>query len=143
MLCRYCKYHQLILRRLSELERTDRQTDTHDYCMPRGSAHRGIIILKSLLCTDISISGEHTDLTVGTTYNITCTVPGLDDSSAIMWTSSAAAVLVSTTNTLTLQSVNNTLNGTEFTCSVNSSELYSVGENKISITTKGIILLLL
>ena len=23
--------------------RADRQTDTHDYCMPRGSAHRGII----------------------------------------------------------------------------------------------------
>ena len=51
MLCRYCTYHQLILRRLSELERTDtQQTHTHDYCidskvydycMPRGSAHRG------------------------------------------------------------------------------------------------------
>ena len=104
------------------------------------------IILKSLyalLCTDISISGEHSDLTVGSTYNITCSVPGLDDSSAIMWTSSAAAVPVSTTNTLTLQSVNNTLNGTEFTCSVNSSVLYSVGEKKISITVKGRILLLL
>ena len=27
MLCRYCTYHQLILRRLSELERTDIHTD--------------------------------------------------------------------------------------------------------------------
>ena len=60
-----------------------------------------------------------------------------------MWTSSAAAVPVSTTNTLTLQSVNNTLNGTEFTCSVNSSVLYSIGKKKISVTVKGIILQLL
>ena len=99
------------------------------------------IILKSLLCTDISISGEHSDLTVGTTYNNTCSVPGLDDSSAIMWTSSAAAVPVSTTNTLTLQSVNNTLNGTEFTCSVNSSKLYSSGMKKITVTILGMILI--
>ena len=108
-----------------------------------GKINTSPIFLKSLLCTDIRISGEHSDLTVGSTYNITCTVPGLDDSSAIMWTSSAAAVPVSTTTTLTLQSVNNTLNGTEFTCSVNSPVLYSVGEEKISITVKGIILLLL
>ena len=50
-----------------------------------------------------------------------------------MWTSSAAGVPVSTTNTLTLQSVNNTLNGTEFTCSVNSSKLYSSGMKKITV----------
>ena len=81
------------------------------------------------------------DLTVGTTYNITCSVPGLDDSSAIMWTSSAAAVPVSTTNTLTLQSVNNTLNGTEFTCSVSSSKLYSSGMKIVTVTILGMFLI--
>ena len=33
--------------------RADRHTDTHDYCMPRGSAHRGIITGRSntmILC---------------------------------------------------------------------------------------------
>ena len=91
------------------------------------------------LSTDISISGEHSDLTVGTTYNITCSVPGLDDSSAIMWTSSAAAVPVSTTNNLTLQSVNNTLNGTEFTCSVKSMKLHahSPATKTITVTVLG------
>ena len=72
MLCRYCTYHQLILRRLSEIERTNSyfsfrcplisalaigitslyyysenyKKDRHArfYCMPRGSAHRGIIM---------------------------------------------------------------------------------------------------
>ena len=102
-----------------------------------GKINTSPIIKKSFLCTDISISGEHSDLTVGTTYIITCTVPGLDDSSAIMWTSSAAAVPVSITNTLTLQSVNNTLNGTEFTCSVNSPQLYSFGMKNISVTILG------
>ena len=88
-----------------------------------------------LLHTDISISGQHTNLTVGATYNITCSVPGLEDSSVIMWTSSAAAAIpVSTTDTLTLQSVNNTLNGTEFICSVNSSKLYSGSRRMRKIT---------
>ena len=99
-----------------------------------GKINTSPIILKSLLCTDISISGEHTDLTVGTTYNIICSVPGLDDSRAIMWTGSAAAVPVSTTNTLTLQSVNNTLSGTEFTCSVNSMKLHANSPTMKTIT---------
>ena len=93
-----------------------------------------IIIIHSYF-TDITISGQHTDLTVGTTYTITCTLPGLDDST-ILWTSTAAAaaVPVSTANTLTLQSVDSTLNGTVFTCSVNSSKLYSSGMEKITVT---------
>ena len=99
-----------------------------------GKINTSPIFLKSSLCIDISISGQHSDLTVGTTYNITCSVPGLDDSSAIMWTSSAAAVPVSTTNTLTLQSVNNTLNGTELTCSVNSMKLHANSPTMKTIT---------
>ena len=51
-----------------------------------------------------------------------------------MWTGSAAAVPVSTTNTLTLQSVNNTLNGTEFTCSVNPMKLHANSPTMKTIT---------
>ena len=84
--------------------------------------------------TDISISGQHTNLIVGSTYTINCTVPGLEDST-ILWTSTAAAAVpVSTTNTLTLQSVDSTLNGTVFTCSVNSSKLHT-GSPKIKNIT--------
>ena len=86
--------------------------------------------------TDITISGQHTDLTVGTTYTINCTVPGLEDSEiTALWTMSTdpSSVQVSA-NTLTLQSVDSTLNGTVFTCSVNSLRLYSSGMKKITVT---------
>ena len=93
-----------------------------------------------IIATDITISGQHTNLTVGTTYKIDCTVSGLEDSEAIViWTTSTdlSSVQVSA-NTLTLQSVDSTLNGTVFTCSVNSSKLYSTGQKKQTITVQGI-----
>ena len=93
-----------------------------------------------IIATDITISGQHTNLTVGTTYNIDCTVSGLEDSEAIaLWTMSTdlSSVQVSA-NTLTLQSVNSTLTGAVFTCSVNSSKLYSAGQKTITITVQGI-----
>ena len=86
--------------------------------------------------TDISISEQHTDLTVGTTYTINCTVPGLEDSEAvILWTTSTdlSSVQVSA-NILTLQSVNSTLNGTVFTCSVSSSKLHTGSPTMKNIT---------
>ena len=75
-------------------------------------------------------------MTVGNTYTINCTVPGLEDSEAIvLWTTSTdtSSAQVSA-NTLTLQSVDSTLTGTVFTCSVNSSKLYSTGQKNVTIT---------
>ena len=90
------------------------------------------------------ISGNFTDLTVGSTSHLICSVPGLGtggEDSDISWRITDASQIPSpspTNATLTLQSVDSMLNGSVFTCSVSSSRLYSSGERNILLTVKGI-----
>ena len=84
---------------------------------------------------EILISGEYTDLQVGSTTSITCTVPGILPE-AVQWSDSRASP-DSPPSVLMLSSVDSTLSGTEFTCSVNSPKLYRPGERNITVTVKG------
>ena len=93
------------------------------------------------IVTDIVISGNFTDLTVGSTNHLICSVPGLENDSDISWrrTDTSQMTSPSSTNaTLTLQSVDSTLNGSVFTCSVNSLRLYNSGTKNIVLTVKGL-----
>ena len=87
---------------------------------------------------DIRITDNFSNLQVGSTTNISCTVPGIPPE-AVQWSNTDAWSRASPVSpgVLMLSSVDSTLNGTEFTCSVNSSKLYRPGERKITVTVKG------
>ena len=87
--------------------------------------------------TEIRTSGDYSDLTVGSTTNITCDVPGLI-SSVVSWSLPWSGA-TSTSNTLMLTSVDSTLDGVNFTCTVSSNQLYIPGEKMITVTVKGLI----
>ena len=83
---------------------------------------------------DIDVSGPYQSLTLGSTAIITCSVADLS-APTINWLSHDGSV-VSSSGALILQSVNYTINGRVFTCSVNSPQLYSPGQKNITITVK-------
>ena len=89
------------------------------------------------------ISGNFTDLTVGSTSHLICSVPGLETGatkSSILWrrTDTSQMTLISTPEnaTLTLHSVESMLNGSVLTCSVSSTQLYSSGSKNVTVTVK-------
>ena len=82
---------------------------------------------------EIRISENYSNLTVGSTTYIKCDVPKLMPS-VVSWN-----LPTSTSNILTLESVNSTLNGVNFTCTVNSNKLYTPAEKMITVTVKGLI----
>ena len=88
--------------------------------------------------SEITVSGNYSNLQVGSTTNITCSVPGIPPE-AVQWSNTDAWSRASTVSpgVLMLRSVDSTLSGTEFTCSVNSTKLYRPGERKITVTMKG------
>ena len=86
---------------------------------------------------EIRISGDYSNLTVGSTTNITCDVPGLM-SSVMSWTPPWSGA-TSTSNTLMLTSVDSTLDRVNFNCAVSSNQLYTPGEKMITVTVKGMI----
>ena len=93
--------------------------------------------------TDIAISGNFTDLAVGSTSHLICSVPGLetgDKESSILWrrtdTSQMTSISAPANATLTLHSVESMLNGSVLTCLVNSTQLYSSGSKNITVTVK-------
>ena len=103
----------------------------------------GLIIgIQNIIVTDIVISGDFTDLTVGSTTHLICSVPGLEtgvQGSGILWRRTDTSQMTtpsSTNSTLTLQSVDSMLNGSVFTCSVSSTQLYSSESKIITVTVK-------
>ena len=101
------------------------------------------LVLIFVVVTDIVISGNFTDLTVGSTSHLICSVPGLETGatkSSILWrrTDTSQMTLISTPEnaTLTLHSVESMLNGSVLTCSVNSTQIYSSGTKNITVTVK-------
>ena len=85
---------------------------------------------------EIQISGNYSNLQVGSTTNITCTVPGIPPE-AVLWSDAWSRASTVSPGVLKLSSVDSTLNETEFTCSVNSTNLYRTDERKITVTVKG------
>ena len=68
----------------------------------------------------ISITGVHNNLAIGSTAVINCTAPSVGDSMA-SWYSDGS--VVSSTGVLILPSVNYTINGTMYTCTVSSPHI--------------------
>ena len=88
-----------------------------------------------IIFLEISIFEDYSDLQVGSTQNITCTVPGIPPQ-AVMWSGTWSRAYLSS-NVLMLSSIDSTLNGTEFTCSVNSSQLINTINETITLTVQG------
>ena len=91
--------------------------------------------LTLLLSDSVTISGNFKNLRVGSTVQLMCSVPNLTDST-INWLSHDGSV-VSSSGALILQSVNYTINGRMFTCSVNSPQLTNSINETITVTVQG------
>ena len=90
------------------------------------------------MCTfhaDIEITDSYQNLRVGNTAVITCSVPLLNNS-IITWLAQNGSE-VNNTGVLILQSVDYSINGSVFTCSVNSSMLHTPEERNITVTVQG------
>ena len=85
-----------------------------------------------VLYVDINVSGSFQSLTLGSTAVITCSVANVPPT-ALKWLFQNNSV-VNSSNVLTLKPVDYTHNGRVFACSVNSSQLYSSGMKKITVT---------
>ena len=86
--------------------------------------------------TDIQISNNFQNLALGSSTNITCSVPNLANSS-IRWLSQDEQMIFTNSDVLILETVNYMINGTTFRCSVNSPQLYSPGGKNITVTVQG------
>ena len=73
---------------------------------------------------------------MGSTTNIACSVPEIPQGE-VLWSGTWSGASTVNPGVLMLSSVDSTLNGIEFTCSVNSTKLYRPGERKITVTVKG------
>ena len=87
---------------------------------------------------EIRILENYVNLQVGSTTRITCSVPGIPVG-AVQWINTDAWSGASPVSpgVLMLSSVDSTLNGTEFTCSVKSIKLYRTRTKNITITIQG------
>ena len=81
------------------------------------------------------ISGNYTNMRIGSTVEIQCKAPMLANST-IMWLFQNGSV-VSSSSVLSIEPVNYSINGSVFTCSVSSPLLYSPGSKNITVTIQG------
>ena len=84
--------------------------------------------------SEIRMTGVFHNLRLGNTSSVICSVPSLQDSSAISWLSQDGSI-VSNTEVLYLKG-NYSIDEKMFTCFVNSTELYSSGSKNITVTVK-------
>ena len=84
----------------------------------------------------IVISGDYEDLRIGSSAIIYCTAPTLSNSSTISWLSQDGSV-VSSSGVLALQPVNYSINGSVFTCSVDSPQLMIAVNQSVTVTIQG------
>ena len=104
-----------------------------------GTVHKFCMIIKKsnyVHFLEISISENYSNLQVGSTTSITCTVLGIPPE-AVLWSDTWTGASAVSPGVLMLSSVDSTLSGIEFACSVNSPKLYRPGERKITVTVKG------
>ena len=88
--------------------------------------------------TDIQICNNFKNLTLGSSTSITCGVPNYNlTNSSIRWLSQDEQMVFNNSSVLVLETVNYTIDGTTFKCSVNSSQLYSPGGRSITVTVQG------
>ena len=84
---------------------------------------------------DVAITGNYTNIHIGSKVNITCVFPLLQSDATIKWISQNGSV-VSNTGVLTL-SGNHTINNTLLTCSIDSTHrLYSSSRKEILVTVQ-------
>ena len=81
------------------------------------------------------ISGNYTNMRIGSTIEIQCKAPMLANST-IKWLFQNGSV-VSSSSVLNVKPVNYSINGRVFTCSVSSPLLYSPGRKSITVTVQG------
>ena len=93
------------------------------------------VLFVQLVSDIINISGNSKKIQIGSTVQLMCIVSHLIDS-AINWLSHDGSV-VSSSGALILQSVNYTINGRMFTCSVNSPKLTNSINETITVTVQG------
>ena len=89
----------------------------------------------TILSDFIIISGNFKNLQIGSTVQLICRLPNVMYST-INWLSHDGSV-VSSSGALILQSVNYTINGRMFTCSVNSPQLTNRINETITVTVQG------
>ena len=89
-----------------------------------------------LLLTEpiVYITGDHNNLAIGSTAVINCTAPSVGDSMA-SWYSDGS--VVSSTGVLILPSVDYTIDGRKYTCTVNSSLTTDNISEAITVTIQG------
>ena len=86
------------------------------------------------IVSEFKITGSYQHLRVGNTTVISCSVPLLANS-IITWLAQDGSV-VNNSGVLILQSVDYSINGSVFTCSVNSPQLYTPGKENIIVTVQ-------
>ena len=96
---------------------------------------RSNVLFVQLVSDLINISGNSKNLKIGSTVQLMCRVSHLA-SSTINWLSHDGSV-VNSSGALILQSVNYTINGRMFTCSVKSSQLTNSINETITVTVQG------
>ena len=89
-----------------------------------------------LLLTEpiVYITGDHNNLAIGSTAVINCTAQSVGDGMA-SWYSDGS--VVSSTGVLILPSVNYTVNGREYTCTVSSPLITDNISEAITVTIQG------
>ena len=83
------------------------------------------------------ISGNYTNMRIGSTVELQCKASMLTDST-FMWLSQNGLV-VNSSAVLIIKPVNYSINGSAFICSVNSSKLTDSINRTITVTIEGII----
>ena len=88
---------------------------------------------------DVAITGNYTNIRIGSNVTVICTVPLLSSDATIKWITQNGSV-VSSTGVLML-SGNHTINNTLLTCSINSThQIYTSREILVTVQSMSIII---
>ena len=86
--------------------------------------------------TELQITGEYDQLTVGSDLMLTCSLNQTVAGSSFRWTTNSETVL-SNSSMLQQGPVSTAMNGTVYTCSVSSENLVSGGSTSVTVTVSG------
>ena len=86
--------------------------------------------------TELQITGEYDQLTVGSDLMLTCSLNQTVAGSLFRWTTNSGSVL-SNSSILQQGPVTTAMNGTVYTCSVSSENLVSGGSTSVTVTVSG------
>ena len=93
------------------------------------------VITEIYVHIDVAITGNYTNICIGSEVTVNCTVPLLSSDATIKWITQNGSV-VSNTGVLML-SGNHTINNTLLTCSIDSThQLYAASQKEILVTVQ-------